>query len=97
MHMIVKEKLPDEQSTGESVYHKLQALTTYWGTSASVIPCYTFSDHVSLHILCVIECFGFYNLTGPPLMTRVHKNGWLEEERVTPIEARSPGKIIEPY
>ena len=28
---------------------------------------------------------------------RAHKNGRLEEERVTPIEARSPGKIIEPY
>ena len=30
-------------------------------------------------------------------MARAHKNGRLEEERVTPIEARSPGKIIEPY
>ena len=30
-------------------------------------------------------------------VTRVHKNGQLEEERVTPIEARSPGKIIELY
>ena len=29
MHMIVKDKLPDEQSTGESVHHKLQTLTTY--------------------------------------------------------------------
>ena len=28
---------------------------------------------------------------------RAHKNGWLEEERVTPIEVHSPGKIIEPY
>ena len=30
---------------------------------------------------------------------RAHKNGRLEEERVhvTPIEARSPGKIIQPY
>ena len=28
---------------------------------------------------------------------RAHKNGRLEEEHVTPIEARSPGKIIEPY
>ena len=28
---------------------------------------------------------------------RAYKNGWLEWERVTPIEARSQGKIIEPY
>ena len=28
---------------------------------------------------------------------RAHKNGRLEEERVNPIEARSLGKIIEPY
>ena len=28
---------------------------------------------------------------------RAHKNGQLEEERVTTIEARSPIKIIEPY
>ena len=28
---------------------------------------------------------------------RAHKNGRLEEERVTPIEARSPVKIIELY
>ena len=28
---------------------------------------------------------------------RAHKNRRLEEECVTPIEARSPGKIIEPY
>ena len=28
---------------------------------------------------------------------RAHKNGRLEEERETPIEARSLGKIIEPY
>ena len=28
---------------------------------------------------------------------RAHKNGQLEEERVTPIEARSPVKVIEPY
>ena len=28
---------------------------------------------------------------------RAHKSGRLEEECVTPIEARSPGKIIEPY
>ena len=28
---------------------------------------------------------------------RAHKNGRLEYERATPIEARSPGKIIEPY
>ena len=41
MHMIVKDKLPDEQSTGESVYHKLQALT-----SASVIHV-THSNHLS--------------------------------------------------
>ena len=54
MHMIVKDKLPDEQSTGESVYHKLQALT-----SASVIPCYAFQSlllwNMTLDILCVIE------------------------------------------
>ena len=29
-------------------------------------------------------------------ISRAHKNERLEEERVTPIEARSPGKIIEP-
>ena len=29
--------------------------------------------------------------------TRVPKNGWLEEECVTLIEACSPVKIIEPY
>ena len=28
---------------------------------------------------------------------RAHKNGQLEEECATQIEARSPGKIIEPY
>ena len=28
---------------------------------------------------------------------RAHKNGRLEEECVTPIEVRSPGKIIELY
>ena len=31
------------------------------------------------------------------ITARAHTNGRLEEERVTPIEARSPGKIIEPY
>ena len=31
------------------------------------------------------------------LEARAHKNRQLEEEHVTPIEARSPGKIIEPY
>ena len=30
-------------------------------------------------------------------LSRAHKNGRLEEKCVTPIEARSPGKIIEPY
>ena len=29
--------------------------------------------------------------------TRAHKNGRLEEERVTPIEACSPVKLIGPY
>ena len=29
--------------------------------------------------------------------SRAHKNGQLEEERVTPIEARSLAKIIESY
>ena len=28
-------------------------------------------------------------------LSRAHKNGWLEQKRVTPIEAHSPGKIIE--
>ena len=32
-----------------------------------------------------------------PSISRAHKNGRLEEERVTPIEAHSPVKIIEPY
>ena len=31
------------------------------------------------------------------IYTRVHKNGQLELEHVTPIEACSLGKIIEPY
>ena len=30
-------------------------------------------------------------------LPRVQKNGRLEEDRVTLIEARSPVKIIEPY
>ena len=34
------------------------------------------------------------NYIGP---ARVHKNGRLEEERVTPIEVHSPVKMIEPY
>ena len=34
---------------------------------------------------------------GAIVYTRTHKNRRLEEERVTPIEACSPGKIIEPY
>ena len=33
----------------------------------------------------------------PSQLARAHKNGWLEQERVTRIEARSPGEIIEPY
>ena len=35
--------------------------------------------------------------TVPWVSARAHKNGRLEEERVTPIEACSPVKIIEPY
>ena len=31
------------------------------------------------------------------IVENYHKNGWLEEGRVTPIEARSPVKVIEPY
>ena len=31
------------------------------------------------------------------VVSKAHKNEQLEEERVTPIEARSPVKIIEPY
>ena len=31
------------------------------------------------------------------VQARVHKNEWLEEERVTPIEVCSLVKIIEPY
>ena len=34
---------------------------------------------------------------GSFLFSRVHKNRWLEEERATPIEARSQVKIMEPY
>ena len=39
---------------------------------------------------CMVRCKSSY-------ASRAHKNRRLEEERVTPIEARSPGKIIEPY
>ena len=41
-----------------------------------------------LCILCVV-CIIIY------VETRAHKNGQLEQEHVTPIEACSPGKIIE--
>ena len=32
-----------------------------------------------------------------PIIARVHKNGRLEEERVTPIEVCSPVNMVEPY
>ena len=54
-------------------------------TDEAIIP-YEFcvpESCVTLHQVCIIS--------------RAYKNGRLEEERVTPIEACSPGKIIEPY
>ena len=38
-----------------------------------------------------------YNITVRYILARAHKNGWLEYECVTPIEASSLGKIIESY
>ena len=45
---------------------------------------------------CDCDCITGGSLL-PPVAPRAHKNGRLEKERVTPIEAHSPGKIIEPY
>ena len=66
MHMIVKEKLPDEQSTGQSVHRTLQALTRHWGTSVSIIPCRSriFMKHNLICTTCVKECFGLCTVLG---------------------------------
>ena len=46
---------------------------------------------VSIESWC--KCYLVYTLS----ISRAHKNGRLEQEHVTPIEAHSQGKIIEPF
>ena len=46
---------------------------------------------------CIFAAPQQHKLCDGYVVARTHKNGWLEEEHATPIQAHSPVKIIELY
>ena len=64
--------------------HALSAITMRFGT-----------DHKSLFVeITAKSCVYTLHNNMYISRTRAHKNGWLGEECVTPIEARSQGEIL---
>ena len=63
-----------------------------WIRDYRLVPTLAPATTANLELTCVWSKLGL-------VQVRAHKNGggWLEEERVTPIEAHNPVKIIKPY